>query len=110
MGDRELHFRAQKRIWDDSIAIYLLDKSIPDRLGIVTDYIFTALKPGQMYPETPLRVSITAAQELMDNLWECGLRPSEGSGSAGALLATQSHLKDMQSLSWRLLTMIENEK
>jgi hypothetical protein len=39
----------------------------------------------------------------MDSLWSCGLRPSEGTGSAGALAATQAHLKDMQTLTFKLL-------
>jgi hypothetical protein len=39
-----------------------------------------------------------AAQLLMDRLWECGLRPTEGSGSAGSLSATQKHLEDMRTL------------
>ncbi len=38
------------------------------------------------------------AQTLMDSLWDCGLRPSEGSGSAGAMAAVQEHLKDMRRL------------
>lgn len=38
------------------------------------------------------------AQQLMDGLWVAGLRPSEGTGSAGALAATQAHLKDLQRL------------
>jgi len=38
------------------------------------------------------------AQELMDSLWQCGIRPSEGSGSAGSLAATQGHLLDMRKL------------
>jgi hypothetical protein len=37
-------------------------------------------------------------QELMDALWRCGLRPTEGVGSVGALAATERHLKDMQRL------------
>jgi hypothetical protein len=40
-----------------------------------------------------------SAQELMDNLWDCGLRPSEGTGSAGALAATQKHLEDMTQIA-----------
>lgn len=40
-----------------------------------------------------------AAQALMDELWQCGLRPSEGSGSAGSLAATERHLKDMQTIA-----------
>jgi len=42
-----------------------------------------------------------AAQLLMDDLWNCGLRPSEGSGSAGALAATQRHLEDMRRLVFK---------
>jgi hypothetical protein len=38
------------------------------------------------------------AQALMDRLWACGLRPTEGRGSAGALAATESHLSDLRTL------------
>lgn len=37
-------------------------------------------------------------QALMDELWQLGLRPSEGTGSAGALAATQKHLEDARKL------------
>ena len=40
----------------------------------------------------------TQCQSLMDALWQCGFRPSEGTGSAGALAATQRHLDDMRKL------------
>ena len=50
-------------------------------------------------PVTPTTtLSPTAAQQLIDDLWDCGLRPSEGSGSAGQLAAVERHLKDMQTL------------
>lgn len=54
--------------------------------------------PRGAYSEPTARMSMTDAQELIDALWRCGLRPSEGSGSAGALAATQKHLEDMRSL------------
>ena len=38
------------------------------------------------------------AQLLMDDLWMAGLRPTEGTGSAGSLAATQRHLEDMRTL------------
>lgn len=38
------------------------------------------------------------AQQLMDELWSAGLRPTEGAGSAGSLAATERHLKDMRTL------------
>ena len=45
------------------------------------------------------------AQVLMDSLWECGLRPSQGAGSAGAMDATQKHLEDMRLIAFRGLGM-----
>lgn len=45
-----------------------------------------------------IRMEKEAAQRLMDSLWDCGLRPSEGTGSAGAMAATQRHLEDMRTL------------
>ena len=42
-------------------------------------------------------IDISAAQGLMDDLWRAGLRPSEGTGSAGALAATERHLADLRT-------------
>ena len=43
-------------------------------------------------------LDMEAAQKLMDDLWNCGLRSSEGRGSAGQLEATRYHLEDMRRL------------
>ena len=55
--------------------------------------------------EVPLTLNDRQAQELMDELWQCGLRPSEGTGSAGSLAATERHLKDMQRIAMGLLRL-----
>lgn len=47
------------------------------------------------------------AQKLMDDLWDCGLRPSEGSGSAGALKKTENHLADMRKIVFHKLGINE---
>ncbi len=44
-----------------------------------------------------------AAQKFMDELWVAGLRPSEGSGSAGAMAAVERHLADMQKITFNRL-------
>jgi len=54
-------------------------------------------KEGQ-YMSIPFAIDNNHAQTLMDDLWHAGLRPSEGTGSAGALKATQNHLEDMRTL------------
>ena len=50
-----------------------------------------------------LSIRLDAAQGLIDALWEAGLRPTEGTGSAGSLAATERHLKDMQVIAMGLL-------
>lgn len=63
---------------------------------------------GEAEADKPfLKMSKHNAQILMDDLWECGLRPSEGSGSAGSLKATQNHLADMKKITFHSLKMQE---
>lgn len=40
-------------------------------------------------------------QRLMDELWRAGFRPTEGTGSAGSLAATERHLEDMRALVFK---------
>jgi hypothetical protein len=39
-----------------------------------------------------------AAQQLMNALWECGIRPAQAAGSAGQLEAQRAHLEDLRRL------------
>ena len=63
----------------------------------VKELVFTAVAEDEYTPATAA-LKPQEAQELIDALWDAGLRPSEGSGSAGAMLATQHHLADMRKL------------
>lgn len=59
--------------------------------------LFVKVEEGAT-PPVAMRLEHLEAQALMDRLWKAGLRPTEGSGSAGSLSATQDHLKDMRTL------------
>lgn len=41
------------------------------------------------------------AQEFMDDLWNCGIRPTDMGKAVGALPATEAHLKDMQRVFYK---------
>lgn len=43
------------------------------------------------------------AQELMDMLWNCGLRPTQSKSSAGQLEAVERHLADMRAIAFSKL-------
>jgi hypothetical protein len=58
---------------------------------------FGAISNGERLPIVA-ELEMANAQILMDGLWSCGLRPSEGKGSAGQLAAVERHLQDMRAL------------
>ena len=61
---------------------------------------FTKHPDHYCIPDSAIQhVSLEAAQSLMDQLWDCGLRPTQAAGSAGAMEAVQNHLADMRKIA-----------
>ena len=58
---------------------------------------------ANVFPVPTVRLRMEKGQELMDTLWRFGLRPTEGSGSAGSLAATEKHLQDMRVIAFKKL-------
>lgn len=72
------------------------------------DVTFTEVDAGEfLMPSLSLR--IPEAQLLMDELWRCGLRPTEGKGSAGSLAATEYHLADLRTLLFHSIGLDEKK-
>lgn len=90
--------RAHKAPWNDAVELLIVQRGHGDTWAVAQPIVMEQ-KERHGYVEAPsLSISDTAAQQLMDNLWTIGFRPSEGTGSAGALAATQKHLEDMRKL------------
>lgn len=47
---------------------------------------------------SPMKLKKEAAQVLMDDLWHCGIRPSNGEGSVGQIGALKEHLSDLRTI------------
>lgn len=82
--------------WGDLIAIRF-GVEFEGRVHVATPVQMSEHKPGESV-EPMLSLPTQTAQMLMDQLWECGLRPTEGTGSAGAFEAQRRHLEDMRTL------------
>lgn len=65
--------------------------------------LFETCQEGAINTDPILMLTKEEGQELIDALWSAGLRPTEGSGSAGSLAATERHLQDMQRIAIGLL-------
>lgn len=94
---------ARREDWSDGVSIYLRQRTVGVGTAVARPVVFERLAFDFAIVEPMLRLGIQQAQQLMDELWQCGLRPSEGTGSAGSLAATERHLKDMQAVAMGLL-------
>lgn len=55
------------------------------------------MEEGLHHPDF-MALSQMSAQNLMDELWSCGVRPSNGAGNNDLLAATKYHLEDMREI------------
>lgn len=98
----EPELMARRENWSEGISIYMRQRTVGDGDAVAQPVTLVRREPGT--PAQPmLRLQIHQAQQLMDELWQCGLRPTEGTGSAGSLAATERHLADMQKIALTLL-------
>ena len=100
-------FRVSRDIlWQDSFKFYLWNEVTSNGTTVVSvanALTFTNVPESDfgIQPLPAFHLRPDEAQNLMDELWRAGLRPTEGSGSAGSLAATQRHLDDMRSLVFK---------
>lgn len=98
-------FRLNRPIWSNDIEFNMAMRDINGTTSVarnVTMEILPEENSQQLIPPF-MALPIEAAQALMDELWSVGLRPSEGTGSAGSLAATERHLNDMKTIAWHAL-------
>lgn len=83
---------AQYEPWQNAISIYILNGK-----NIASNITFSKREDGLLY-DPALRIDAHSAQVLMDELWQCGLRPTAGKQSEGIITAQQRHLDDMRAI------------
>lgn len=84
------------------ITIGVKDDTRGEIVSIAKPLIFEPYKDYGACPAPTMSLDLKAAQQLMDELWLCGIRPTETAG-ASALKATQDHLADMRRLVFDFL-------
>ena len=96
--------RALRAPWSSGIELQVQSFAPGGKLDAVgTDVTMQTVESQGTANGPTLSIQHDAAQLLMDDLWHAGFRPSEGSGSAGSLAATERHLQDMRKIAFDLL-------
>jgi hypothetical protein len=96
----KLYLRASSPPWN-------LHRHIELRMAVIDGHkttvatSLTLVESDQDGVDAPAFLTLSAemGQQLMDQLWDCGLRPSEGAGSAGQMASVQAHLADMRAIA-----------
>ena len=99
-ADTRLQFNAERVNFGRNVALRFFCEGTKNRVYLPRPIVWDTVEEGALnnYQEPPLMLRPDDAQGLMDELWRAGLRPTEGTGSAGSLAATERHLKDMQTI------------
>lgn len=88
----EVKVRAHAAPWNAGVEFLIVSGTAVAKSIVMEEH------PPGMCCQPSFSLDYAQAQTLMDDLWVAGLRPTEGTGSAGALAATQRHLDDMRTL------------
>ena len=100
-----LEFFAENEHWYAGTRLHARER-YADTWAYAQPLEFQALEEPFPLEATPfMTLKADAAQSLMDELWKCGFRPSEGQGSAGQLKSVQEHLADMRTIAFKVLKL-----
>ena len=90
-SDGYLRIRAQSAPWSAGVefVVFKYDPNKPKELGLSKNGFIELKDKHVTPPEVIMCIKNKEAQTLMDDLWNCGLRPTEGTGSAGSLMAKE---------------------
>ena len=103
--NRDVKIRARQGNWNANVGLYGFEYGFDEAGHYARDAVFANVTIERLTAEDYgrklepfVRLEKEQAQLLMDDLWNCGIRPTEGAGSAGAMAATERHLEDMRKL------------
>ena len=99
-----LEIHAERSICRDSIDVYAIHRGDDGVVYVADPLVMRAREhDGRSVGSPTIELSPREAQHLIDELWRCGMRPTEGTGSAGSLAATERHLNDMRAIAKGML-------
>lgn len=98
-----------RETWSRSIAVHIGLRHADGSLAIAKPLTLEVHPPDQALPDVPaFQLDDTAAQDLIDELWHLGIRPSEGHGSTGQLAAVEKHRDHLTRLLDQTLSTVCN--
>ena len=103
MSDQgRLRVRAQSSPWWGGVEVAILGERLANGYIPCGEVIMRPISQGEEIPRA-LVLRNEEAQALMDDLWNSGIRPTEGAGTAGAMRAAERHIADLRAVAFKTL-------
>lgn len=102
---------AEVNMMRNSIVLHFFRKEdTGGRYSVISNVEFTTVDPSVMVDfNQGIQISNETAQELMDSLWRCGVRPADGNGNVGALKATEDHVATLKEVSRAVISLLTKQ-
>lgn len=98
MSGHEMKFCIRRSFADFGYELTLGVREVATgKWGVAKPIEVEPLQEGSNVPAT-MRLDDPELQQLMDELWRVGIRPSNGEGNVGMIGAMKEHLADMRKL------------
>ena len=95
------HVRAKAAPWFNGVEIVAFGRLQNGDRKVATVQWETIADHAEMKPLILMRNN--QAQVLMDDLWNAGVRPTDGAGTAGAMRAAEHHIADLRRVAFKAL-------
>lgn len=89
----------------DAFRFYLIDHDEKGGRLLAEQAHYVPLERGMPASGPTFTLDGDSAQQLIDGLWQAGLRPTQGRQSEGVTAAQARHLEDMRALAFTKLNM-----
>ena len=103
MDFHSIEVRVAKNVFDGCIDVLIKKVPAQGEASLCTNMTFEKIDRDGFPIRPSFHMGDTQAQALMDQLWACGVRPTDSVPSAGWLQAQSTHLEDMRRLVFSIL-------
>jgi hypothetical protein len=99
-----LRFFLEKQPWSVGFALTIFERQENGRIAVCQSFEMLTQDEGTIFPAyAAIPFTEEAAQHLMDQLWEAGVRPAGNRDSTGQVAALNAHIADLRRIAFRVL-------
>ena len=106
---KRLRFHIEKALTRNRWAFFLIHEGANDFTSSVGDPVImrAVTEVSDLRNDATFYLRDDEVQSLMDQFWTLGFRPSEGTGSAGALKQAENHIESLKKIAFALVERVD---